>query len=260
MNMKKYLSIALGTLLLVAYFVPRGWCGQLEITLADNRKITTPYCWEEKNEIKFPLPGGTAGVNKANVISIREVVSSGQIVISEMARVGEKKEVTSEEPEFIIPTRRKKKKDTAADFLEKTLAKRDPYASEIKPLSSNELNVVEKKCILNNPKEIQKFFVANLQTQAEKNEIVRKIDKGYVVVLRNIVTTPYESLNAKPILTLFDEEGNPITEVPAQMVKLKLTPEQAEKYGLNETLNAVISVFPLNCDVSRYEISFVYNY
>ncbi len=259
----KRLVILLTAALVLLGSIPVLWAGQLEITLADNRKIVTPYCWEENGEIKFPMPGGVAGVDKTSVVSIREVVSSGEVVISEMARVEEgKKGEKSGESDVLIDLgrKRRRKKDARAEFLKRTLAKQDPYAKEIKPLSTAELDTVEEKCILSNKEEIQKFFVANLQTAAQKNEIVRKIDKGYVIVLRNIVDMPYGELDGKPILTLYDRDGNVISEVPAQLVDLKIPREKAIKYGLNEDMKAVVSVFPLNCDVSRYEVSFVYNY
>ncbi len=261
MKWGKGLCLLLGAILMVGSNFALSYAGQLEITLADNRKITTPYCWEENGEIKFPMPGGTAGVDKTNVVSIREVVSSGQVVISEMAKLTEKKEEKPEEtiPGIIVPTRIKKK-NPQAEIISHALTKQDPYAEEVKPLSSNELDMVENKCLLTKKEEIQKFFVASLQTAVEKNEIVRKIDNGYVIILRDVVTTPYENLNAKPILTLYDENGNVINEIPAQIINLKIPPEKALKYGLEENMKAVVSVFPLNCDVRRYEVSFVYNY
>jgi len=263
MLVARRLGILLVAALIFLGSVPLLWAGQLEITLADNRKIVTPYCWEENGEIKFPMPGGVAGVDKTSVVSIREVVSSGEVVISEMARVEESKKTSeSEEPDVLIDlgTKRRRKKDAKIEFLQKALAQQDPYAKEIKPLSTSELDMVEDKCLLTSKEEIQKFFVANLQTAVEKNEIVRKIDKGYVIVLRNVIDTPYGDIDAKPILTLYDEEGKVISEVPAQLVDLKIPREKAIKYGLDEKMKAVVSVFPLNCEVRRYEVSFVYNY
>ncbi len=259
----KRLGIMLVAAIVLLGSIPVLWAGQLEITLADNRKIVTPYCWEENGEIKFPMPGGVAGVDKTSVVSIREVVSSGEVVISEMARVDEsEKGKKTEASDILIDLGRKhrRKKDARVEYLRKALAQQDPYAKEIKPLSTNELDMVEEKCILSNKEEIQKFFVANLQTAAEKNEIVKKIDKGYVIVLRNIVDMPYGDVDGKPILTLYDHDGNVISEVPAQLVDLKIPREKAIKYGLDENVKAVVSVFPLNCDVSRYEVSFAYNY
>ncbi len=257
----------LGILLVAAFVllgsVPLLLAGQLEITLADNRKIVTPYCWEEGGEIKFPMPGGVAGVDKSSVVSIREVVSSGEVVISEMARVKDSSEFKKPEENGLLVSlgkKRRKAKDAKIEFLKKELAQQDPYAREIKPLSASELDMVEEKCILTNKEEIQKFFVANLRTAVEKNEIVRKIDKGYVIVLRNVIDTPYGEIDAKPVLTLYDQDGNIISEVPAQLVDLKIPREKAIKYGLDEKVKAVVSVFPLNCDVRRYEVSFVYNY
>ncbi len=263
MQVAKRLGILLVAILVSIGSVPQLWAGQLEITLMDNRKIVTPYCWEENGEIKFPMPGGVAGIDKTNVISIREVVSSGEVVISEMARLEEtKKNKEPEESSLLVDlgTKQRKPKNPKAEFLKKTLSQQDPYAREIKPLSTSELDTVEEKCILTNKEEIQKFFVANLKTAVEKNEIVRKIDKGYVIVLRNIIDTPYGDINAKPILTLYDQDGNVISEVPAQLIDLKIPKEKAIKYGLDEKVKAVVSVFPLNCDVRRYEVSFVYNY
>jgi hypothetical protein len=50
-------------------------CGPLRINLSNGTSLEVPYYWEENGEIKFEMPGGVAGIPKAYVTSVQEIVT-----------------------------------------------------------------------------------------------------------------------------------------------------------------------------------------
>ena len=53
--------------------VPSGWAGSLRLKMTDGNALEVPYYWEERGEVKFEVPGGVAGVPKAQIASVQEV-------------------------------------------------------------------------------------------------------------------------------------------------------------------------------------------
>ena len=49
--------------------------GPLRINLSNGTSIEVPYYWEEGGEIKFEMPGGVAGIPKAYVTSVQEIIA-----------------------------------------------------------------------------------------------------------------------------------------------------------------------------------------
>ncbi len=73
---KKILVMAGLAVLLLVSWSAAGWCGPMKLVMTDGTSVEVPYYWVSGGEYRFDIPGGVAGIPRAQVASIQEILQA----------------------------------------------------------------------------------------------------------------------------------------------------------------------------------------
>lgn len=214
-------------------------CGPLRINLSNGTSLEVPYYWEENGEIKFEMPGGVAGIPKAYVTSVQEIVTAREF-----------------DPEVLVETNSESSTSNREQALLELAEKQNPSPPSFEKIGPEESLVLLDTLSSKNPyKSAERIYGPIFSRQGDFTELVRLRGNGIMLVMQNILTSREELKDRKFSLTLYDSEGHVLQRQPCDLYKLEVDPNMMKKLGLRGHLFSVIANIKPDSRISRYEIS-----
>lgn len=217
------------------------WGGIMRITMTDGTSVDVPYYWEFKNEIKFDIAGGVAGVPKSQVASIQEILEAKEF-----------------DPEvlFMAPedASRTDQKVLLKQLLETSLpaAKCEENPPEENMRLLRESAAESKKASRQGKGEL----VHGQRYTVEKNfSTVCNEPGGAMLVVQNIVSSRVDLKDRAFTLTLFDSEGKVLEKKPCELHELKVDRDTLKQLNMKGRLYLVKASVKPDTKIKRYEIT-----
>jgi hypothetical protein len=234
-------SVLLFFLFLGSGGVKTVWGGPLRINLADGTFIEVPYYWEEKGQVKFEIRGGTAGIERSEVVSVQEIIASQQF-----------------DPQELLAPSREEAESSRQKVIEGALSGQPLPGSSYELLGSEETKrlLSEDGLGSRSSKATRERIVGpSFEPQGDFAELVRLKGDGVKLLVRNIVTSRTD-LNAENfVLTLYDSEGNVLQKKPCELQELSVDSKILRQAGIRGYLFSVVAAFKPDPKISRYEIT-----
>jgi len=242
-NQRNLLSIlALTCIVCLTVLVPQVRAANLRIMMVDGTSLEVPYCWEEEGQIRFEMPGGTAGIPKSSVASIQEIVTAGEF-----------------SPDVIVKT------TTAARATEKNKAlvdivdKQTPAKQNYRPLSPEEAaQLLEFKARQGLPKDKAKdmrIYTTTISPQADFSDLAQGQGDGTIMMVKQIMSTREDLRNKRFNLNLYDAQGNIIERKPCAVVELTVDKKTLRQLGISGSLFSLVATVKTDPKIKRYEIT-----
>jgi hypothetical protein len=216
------------------------WCGLLRINMSDGSAIEVPYFWEESGEVKFEFAGGVAGIPKAQVTSIQEILTAKEFdpevlleTPKEAADLGHAKKLQDLLADQVssVPAYEKLNPDQSLQILQsESLIKRGPGAS-------NEL--------LYGP-------LFNLETASA--ELVRIRGNGVLLVMQNVLSSRADLRNSAFMLVAYDGEGNVLQRKPCEIHEITIDRKTQRNLEIPGHIFSVTATVTPNPKIKRFEI------
>jgi hypothetical protein len=219
---------------------PNAWCGLLRITMNDGSTVEVPYFWEEGGEVKFEFAGGVAGIPKAQVTAIQEVLTAREF-----------------DPEVLL----ERPKDTPAMDHGKKL--QEALGSQLASLPTYEkLNPEEGLQILKSedlakqqPRAAKDNIYAPLfNLETDFADLVRIRRDGLLLVMQNILSSRADLRNRAFTLVVYDAEGNVLQKKPCEVREIVIDRKAKKELEISGHLFTVMATIKPDPKIKRYEI------
>jgi len=213
--------------------------GPLRINLSNGTSIEVPYYWEEDGEIKFEMPGGVAGIPKAYVTSVQEIVTLREFDPEVMVEYNSANKGTEREKML-------------ADIVEKQ-APAPPTFEKIGPEKS--VVLLDKLITRNISPPAEQLHGPLFSKQGDFTDLVRLKGNGLLLVMQNILSSQDELNDRQFLLTLYNAEGNVLQRQSCDVYKVEVDAKTMKKLDLHGHLYSVMATIKPNPQIRRYEIS-----
>ncbi|MDY0038962.1 MAG: hypothetical protein RBS57_01525, partial [Desulforhabdus sp.] len=161
--------------------------GPLRINLTDGKSVEVPYYWEEKGEIKFEMPGGVAGIPKAYVRSVQEIVTTREF-----------------DPEVMLESTSESSTSNRDQVLLDLAEKHIPSPSSLEKISSEaSLALLDTLNVRDPSVSAERIHGPIFSRQGDFTELVRLKGDGLMLMMQNILTSREELSNRRFSLTLY---------------------------------------------------------
>lgn len=213
--------------------------GPLRINLSDGTSLEVPYYWEEKGEIKFEMPGGVAGIPKAYVRSVQEIVTMREF-----------------DPEVLVESASGSPSNKREQMLLELAEKQTPSPPAFEKIGPEaSLALLDTLGSRNPSVSAERIHGPMFSRQGDFTELVRLKGDGLMLVMQNILTSREELSDRRFSLTLYDSEGHVLQRQPCDLYRLEVDAKTMKKLGLRGHLFSVIANIKPDSRISRYEIS-----
>lgn len=244
MNQKRIvLIIILLTCLIAAGLPSRGQAGMLRIKFRDGTSVDVDYCWEEKGQIRFEVPGGVAGVARSQVSAIDEIITSRPFTPDIM---GQREEIYLNVDE----------KD--AEWFKDFMINETPHNPDYQVLTPDEVNDLmakQSELKITPPRKSIRIFASSLERQGEISEWIRLRNNGTLLLISHTVST-YDDMSGKAVyLSLYDGDGKRVKKILCQIHALDVDRKKMKELGISGRLYALVAKVRPDPRVRRYEIS-----
>ena len=215
------------------------YCGPLRINLTNGTSLEVPYYWEENGEIKFEMPGGVAGIPKAYVKSVQEIVTMREF-----------------DPEVLVESTSESSTNNRQQMLLELAEKQTPSPPAFEKIGPEESLALLDAFGSKSPTAAdERIYGPMFSSQGDFTDLVRLKGDGLMLVMQNILTSRKELNDRRFSLTLYDSEGHVLQRQPCDLYKLDVDPSTMKKLGLRGHLFSVIATIKPDARISRYEIS-----
>jgi len=213
--------------------------GPLRINLSNGTSIEVPYYWEEGGEIKFEMPGGVAGIPKASVSSIQEIVTTREF-----------------DPEVLVESGAGAAAGERQKVLQELVAKKGPAAAGLEKVPPEEsITLLSKLSTRNVPASSERIHGPMFANQGDFTDLVRLRGDEVMLVMQNVVTSRSQLKDRRFMLSLFDAEGNVLQRQPCDVFEVNLDNKTLKKLGIRGHLFSIIATIKPDARISRYEIT-----
>ncbi len=231
-------SAGAGLLLLLMVTSP-ALGGPLRINLSNGTSIEVPYYWEESGEIKFEMPGGVAGIPKAYVSSIQEIITTREF-----------------DPEVMVESGAGGSTGEKEKVLRELVTKKNSASSGAEKMTPEEsITLLNKIGARNVPGSSERIHGPTFANQGDFTDLVRLRGNELMLVMQNVVTSRDQLKNRKFMLTLFDAEGNTLQKQPCDVYEVNVDSKTLKKLGIRGILFSIIATIKPDSRISRYEIT-----
>jgi hypothetical protein len=214
--------------------------GMLRITMNDGSSVEVPYYWEANNELKFEIAGGVAGIQKSQVRSVQEVVTSNEF-----------------DPEEMIESTQSQGESDQRDPLHALILTDIEKDAGREKLSTEEslrlLSLIQTKKS-GSERDPENVRAPSFEVKAEIAEMVQTGSSDPVLVLRNVVSTPVTLDGTKFILSLYDSNGAVVKQHDCEVRELNVSQKDLNKYGIRGHLYSIKASVQPDPKIKRYEI------
>lgn len=224
-------------LLLMLISPARG--GPLRINLSNGTSIEVPYYWEESGEIKFEMPGGVAGIPKASVSSIQEIVTAREF-----------------DPEVLVESGAGAAPGERQKVLRELVARNNSTAAGFEKVTPEEsITLLSKMSTRNLPASSERIRGPMFANQGDFTDLVRLRGDEMMLVMQNVVTSRNQLKDRRFMLSLFDAEGNVLQRQPCDVFEVNVDNKTLKKLGILGHLFSIIATIKPDARISRYEIT-----
>jgi hypothetical protein len=216
------------------------WSGLLRISMSDGSAIEVPYFWEESGEVKFEFAGGVAGIPKAQVTSIQEILTAREFdpeVLLEAPKEATHVDHTKKLQEFLanqlpsLPAHEKLNSEQSLEILQsENLTKR-------RTGPSNEV-----------------LFGPLFNLEASTAELVRIQGGAVVLVIQNILSSRKDLRNHAFTLVAYDVEGNALQRKPCEIHELAVDRKTQKNLEIPGHIFSVTTTLRPDPKIKRFEI------
>ncbi len=215
--------------------------GALRITMTDGTSVDVPYFWEFRDELKFDIAGGVAGVPKSQVASVQEILEAKEFdpeVLFQPPSDGanlDQKRMLQEFVESKAPQAKCERKDPEENI--RLLKAAGGARKEIK--GSGEL-------------------VHAQRYNVEKNFSTMCVEpEGTVLVMQDILSSKTDLKSREFTLTLFDADGKVLQKKSCELREIEVDPAALKKLEIKGHLYLVKASIKPDQKIKRYEITSV---
>lgn len=213
--------------------------GPLRINLSNGTSIEVPYYWEEGGEIKFEMPGGVAGIPKAYVTSVQEIIAMREF-----------------DPEFMVESNAANSGDEREKMLAELVEKETPRPPDFEKLGPEKsIVLLDNMALTQSSQPTEQIHGPMFSKQGDFTDLVRLKGNGLLVVMQNVLSSRDELTNSRFLLTLYDSEGKVIQRKSCDVYKVEMDAKMKKKLGIRGHLFSVMATVKPNPRISRYEIS-----
>jgi hypothetical protein len=216
----------------------------LRIIMVDGTSLEVPFCWEEEGQIRFEMPGGTAGIPKGNIASIQEIVTAGEF-----------------SPDVIVKTttaaRATAKNKALVDIVDKQTTARQGYRALSPEEASQLLEVKSRQRLPNDSTKGIRIHTTTISPQADFSDLAQAQGDGStpIMLVKQIMSTR-EDLHSKRFnLNLYDAQGNVIERKPCELSQLTVDKKTMRQLGITGSLFTVTATVRMDPKIKRYEIT-----
>ncbi len=209
--------------------------GPIRLILSDGNTIEVPYYWVTDGEFKFDIPGGIAGVPRAQVAAIQEVL---------VAREFDPEVLVKNSAETTTPDQRQLIQDLVGT---KATARCDIANPEegLKRLKTGQSETESEKPTIRGQKYHVEKTIASICDESG----------GPVVMIQELASSSSE-FNARDFnLILYDSEGRVISKKPCEVYPLTLKQDDQKKLGVKGRVYLIRASIKPNPAIKRYEIA-----
>jgi hypothetical protein len=216
------------------------WSGLLRISMSDGSVIEVPYFWEENGEVKFEFAGGVAGIPRAQVTSIQEILTAKEF-----------------DPEVLLETPKEATEVVHTKKLQEFIANQLPS-----PPSHEKLNPEQSLAILQSenftkkkagsPNEV--LFGPLFNLEASTAELVRIHGGGVLLVMQNILSSRKDLRNHAFTLVAYDAEGNALQRKPCEVNELAVDRKTQKNLEIPGHIFSVTATVRPDPKIKRFEI------
>jgi hypothetical protein len=216
------------------------WGGMLRINMNDGKSVEVPYYWEENGEVKFEFAGGIAGVPKAQVSSIQEVLTAKEFDPEVLIEI-------PKDASQVDPSRRLK------DFIAKQLPPMPNYET-LDPEQS--LQILQAESLTRKGAGTSRDVVHGPLYNFETGfaELVRVREDGVLLVMQNVLSSRTDLKKQAFTLIVYDGEGNVLQKKPCEIHEIEIDRKEKKKYEIPGHLFAVMATIKPDPKIKRFEI------
>ncbi|MFZ2447152.1 MAG: hypothetical protein WAW37_12405 [Syntrophobacteraceae bacterium] len=231
-------TAGLAALLLVSWSVA-GWCGPMKLIMTDGTSVEVPYYWVSGGEYRFDIPGGVAGIPRAQVASIQEILDAREF-----------------DPEMLMQTAGESSTADQRQLIQDLIASKSPGA----------------RCDLIDPEEGLKRLKEGSFQEASADEpkiqgrrfnlekilpVVCDEAGGPTLVIQELLSSNADIKGREFSLILYDSEGNVISRTTCEVYPLKLDQDAQKKLQVKGQVYLVRASIKPDPKIKRYEIASV---
>ncbi len=222
------------------------WGGNLKITMSDGTAIVASYFWEENGQIKFDVPGGTAGIPKSQVASIQEIVQEKEF--EPEALTGDDKDavnISSDETQL-------------RKIIQSALAETPEPANRrlLTPEETTQLRQ-EHGGTGGAGGTVARFYGPMFNQHGNFSEMVQLSGNGTALVMRDVLSSSAKLGDYSFLLTLFDGDGKVLEKKSCEVSEIKIDSKILKSMGIREKLYLVAAIVNPDTKIKRFEISAV---
>lgn len=233
------LRSATASFLLLLMIASSAFGGPLRINLTDGASVEVPYYWEQGGEIKFEMPGGIAGIPKAAVGSIEEIVATREF-----------------DPQVLVESGSGGAAGEREKALRELVAKKNATPGGYTKVSPEESNMLLNKTSTgHNSAFSERIHGPMFANHGDFTDLVRLRGEQAMLVMQNIVTSRSQLQDRKFVLSLYDAEGNILQKQPCTVLEVNVDNKTLKELGIHGHLFAVIAGVKPDARISRYEIT-----
>lgn len=216
------------------------WSGMLRIGMSDGSAIEIPYFWEESGEIRFEFPGGVAGIPKAQVTSIQEILSAKEF-----------------DPEVLLETPKEVTDVDHTKKLQEFMANQPPSLPAHEKLNSEQsLEILQSENLTKrktgSSTEVLVGPLFNLE--ASTAELVRIQGGPVLLVMQNLLSSRKDLRNLAFTLVAYDVEGNALQRKPCEIHELTVDRKTRKNLEIPGYIFSVTTTIRPDPKIKRFEI------
>ncbi len=234
--------LTLSCIVCLALAVPQVHAANLRIIMVDGTSLEVAYCWEEGGQIRFEIPGGTAGIPKSNVASIQEIVTAGEF-----------------SPDAMVKTTTAARANEKAKALESIVDTQTGGKANYRPLTPEEVSqLMDLKAREGVPQDTTKgirIYTTTMSPQADFSDLAQVQGSGTIMLIKQIMSTRENLHNKRFNLNLYDAQGNVIERKTCDITELKTDKKTLRQLGISGSLFSVTASVKLDPKIKRYEIT-----
>lgn len=239
---KARLGVSAACVILMLGLLAAGYAqaATFRITLRDGNRVEVPYCWEKGATVFFEIPGGVAGIPKAQIARIEEVVATREVSMDEtQAKADVYLNAGPKEEEALI-----------------RLVREAMPQADLEDLSPEEaaglLGGMERPKA--RPGSVR-LYRTTMHPQGDFAEWMRLKGDGAVLVVQYLLSGAADLKNRRFHVLLYDGNDRLLRKQPCQVQELEIPKKLAAKLGLQNKLFMVVATLRPDPKVRRYELA-----
>jgi hypothetical protein len=242
-NQRNLLSIlALTCIIGLAVLVPQVRAANMRIIMVDGTSLEVPYCWEEEGQVRFEMPGGTAGIPKSNVASIQEIVTAGEF-----------------SPDVMVKSSAAARATDKSKALETIVDRQTPPRQNYRPLSPEEaqqlMEFKAREGVARDSTKDIRIHTTTISQQADFSDLAQIQGNGAIMVMKQIMSTRDDVRKKRFNLNLYDAQGNVIERKPCEIIELAVDKKTLRQLGISGSLFSLVATVRMDSKIKRYEIT-----